>query len=236
MPSAAWRSLLGFCVGTASLLAGEYAKISPGVNVELGYTTGNTTVPFQSASGNIQGGTTQWTYGLGLSAPVRLGETLSWSLCSLVAIPTLSARVGHNSDDQVSPNLNFYSPDGSLTVIQNASSHRSTQTREIALSLPIRWYVGGSAAYGGFYLEAGPVVVRAQQNVDFTVTGLSLAQTTTLSESTTIRQTDAGVVVGLGVTNIYRGYQFTYGLSVRSMTSKDPIAANQIAAVFSWTF
>lgn len=228
--------LLSLALSTAWAQAGDYSKVSPGISIEVGHATGGATVPFQNASGNIQGGRIEWMFGLGLTTPIRLGETVSWSLQSLEVVPTLGGRFGRTSDSRQDNNMVFYGPDGSLTNIQLASSSRATKSMELSLALPLRWYPGGAAAYGGFYLEAGPIFVRSQEDVQLDVSGLVLAQPTQLSESTTLRQNDSGLVAGLGVTSVSRGYQFSYGLTFQSITSKNAVATNQVRLVFAWTF
>lgn len=226
--------LLTLCAVTAH--AGDYSAISPGISIDIGHATGGASVPFQNQSGNIQGGRIDWMFGLGLSAPIRLGEVSTWRLQSLMLVPTFAGRFGHTSESRTDNNLLFYSPDGSLSNIQLASSSRSTKTMELSLALPLRWYPGGAAAYGGFYLEAGPIFVKTQEDVQLDVSGLVLAQPTQLRESTTLRQSDVGAVAGIGVTSVNRSYQFSYGLVFQSITSKNAIASNQVRLVFAWTF
>jgi hypothetical protein len=230
------RLLAVAALGCVPLLAGEYSKVSPGFTLDLGYATGNTSIPFQSSSGNIQGAAVQWVYGLSLNAPVRLGEVFNWRLRAFELVPTLSAHFGKTSDSSTTPNLQFYTPDGSVESVQNAGSSRKTNTQEVLFSLPLRWYAKGSDVYGGFYLEAGPVFAKTEQRVNYDVNGLSMAESVTLSESTTIRQNDEGLVYGIGVTNIYRNYQFTYGVTVRSMTSQHPVTSNLAQVSLGWNF
>lgn len=220
----------------ASAHAGEYSKVSPGIQIEVGHATGGASVPFQNESGNIQGGRIDWVFGVGLTAPIRLGEVASWRLQSLMLVPTLGGRFGRTSDSKTDNNFIFYGPDGGLSSIQMATISRTTKTMEISLAVPLRWYPGGSAAYGGFYLEAGPIFVRAQEDVQLDVSGLVLAQPIQVSESTTLRQNDNGLVAGVGVTQVNRSYQFSYGLTFQSITSKNAIASNQVRLVLAWTF
>lgn len=223
-----------------SLMAGEYSYWSPGIQVNVARAVQNTFVPFQSTSGNIQGANVQDLYGIGLANQVRLGEIFSWKLRSLVWAPTLGVHLGRESESRYDANLTFYGTDGSTASVQGATSSRKTNTREIFFASPLRWYVvSGSAVYGGFYLEAGPLFVQTNQTVDLGVNGYVMSVPATLSESAQIHANEHGYVVGLGATSVYRGVQFTYGLTYQGIsgsTTSTKVGSNQVQAHLTWTF
>lgn len=220
------------------LAAGEYSAWSPGIQLQLSQATGNTFVPFQSQTGNIQGATVDTLYGIGFANQVRMGEAFSWRLRSLALMPTLGFQVGNKSESRHDSNFVFTAPDGSLANVQNADSHRKTQTREISLVVPVRWYTSGSAAAGGFYVEAGPAIFRTEQTVDLQVAGYVNSVPASLAESAKISANEGGFVVGLGFANLYRESQFSYGITFQQVsTSKDvQITPNQIRVYVQWTF
>jgi hypothetical protein len=233
-------SLALILLGLAPLLqAGEYSVWSPGIQINVARAVQNTFVPFQSTSGNIQGADVTDLYGIGLANQIRLGELFSWKVRSLVWAPTLGVHLGRESETRNDANLNFYGTDGSVVSVQGATSTRRTNTREIFFAAPLRWYaVSGSAVYGGFYLEAGPLFVQTSQTVDLDVSGYVISVPATLSESTQIRANEHGFVVGVGATSVYRGHQFTYGLTYQGIngTTSNKVGSNQVQGHITWTF
>lgn len=217
--------------------AGEYSPVSVGVQVDVGRV--NTTwVPFQSRAGNIQGAEAETMYGLGISTHLRLGELVAQRLSSLVVIPSLDFRVGRASDQQALANFSWYGADGSLTQVQNAQAQRVTNNQYLALSLPVRWYPTSSSAYGGFYMEAGPVVAQVRQTVDLTVDGLVLAIPTTLKESSKITNQASGFVGGIGLTRVYARTQASCGINYMALSKANSDGKDHSALRFyvQWSF
>lgn len=219
------------------LVAGEYSTISPGLQVD--FSKVNTTyIPFQSKAGNIQGADAELMFGVGISAHIRLGEVVAQRFSSLVLIPSMDFRIGRDNTKQSFANFSWYGTDGSVTEIQNAKAERVTTTQHITLSVPLRWYVGSSAAYGGFFVEAGPVFAQIRQTVDLSVDGLVLSIPTNLNESAKITNNTSGFVGGIGFTTIYRKAQMSYGLAYTMLqkATSNGQDNNAVRLYFQWGF
>jgi hypothetical protein len=172
---------------------------------------------------------------------IRAGELLSWKLRAWIIAPSIGFRLGRETENRDDANLLFFQSNGSLVNIQDAHSRRKTETRELFASLPVRWYpASGSAIHGGFYIEAGPVIVRTDQTVDLNVTGLMNSVPANLDESAKITATEYGILVGLGRTRVYRGHQFSYGIDYRGMSkagnANQRVAANLFGVHLQWTW
>lgn len=232
------RFVTALCLVLAavSAQAGEYSSVSFGL--ALDYTSQSTSkVPFQNVSGNIQGADADKLLGIGLTTQVRLGEVISQRVSGLVLTPTISYRFGTVNESEFYSNLAFYAPDGSVVYVQNANSTRKTANRQISLSVPLRYYFGGSAAYGGFFAEAGPVYANVQQNVDLSVSGLILAIPSSVQESARITSSLSGYTVGLGTTWIYRQSQVSLILSYQTLGGIDGRkSSSETRGGIQWTF
>ena len=222
--------------GAAPAMAGEYDKVSAGIMVDYSYSTSQASVPFQNASGNIQGANTQGLLGIGLVAVVRPAEIISAKLSSFNLVPSVSLRYGTSSNNANTTNLNFYATDGSQVSIQDAASSRKTTTVELAFVCPIRWYPGNSSVNGGLYLEAGPGFDRSQKAVQLDVSGDVQSVPSSLSESTTITSTTSIMHYGIGWTTTYAASQASFGFVYQGATKANSGVSNQIRLVLQWVF
>ena len=121
--------------------------------------------------------------------------------------------------------------------------HSTVKRLELYLSAPLRWYcMTANAAYGGAFVEAGPVISRikyransnrfdkskvndeSKDNQDCNEAVKKEASQETIRP--TLRKditTNVGFVLGVGRTLIYEDHQLTYGLglqSVRALANK----------------
>jgi hypothetical protein len=235
------RSLRVLFLGLAGSMAffpawgGEYDKVSPGISIDYSYSTGNSFVPFQNSSGNIQGADTKGLFGVGLVFPVRLGEAFSNSLSNFLLTPTLAMHYGTVNEGQNFSNMTFYSAGGSEVSVQNGASSRKTTTTELSFVVPLRWYPANNAVYGGFWVEAGPGIVRSNKSVDLTVSGFVESSQSSLDESSTIVSNVKVIEYGLGWTTIYAKSQSTFGLFFQSAPSNSGVS-NQMRVGLQWTF
>jgi hypothetical protein len=216
--------------------AGEYAAFSPGLQVEAAQVS-TKFVPFQSEAGNIQGAQVSTLLGFGLTGQIRLGPLVSESLSGLVLAPSAIYRFGKTTDNQVSSNLNFYTSNGSIVSVQDATSDRTTSTKVLGLTLPLRWYMSNSAVFGGLYFEGGAAWAREEQNVDLTVSGLIQAQQSQISEGAKITTTQSGYIIGVGYTWIHRENQTSLGLQYQSLNGVGALGTSgELRLALQWTF
>lgn len=223
-------------LATVPCFSGEYAVMSPGLQVEAAQVS-TKFVPFQSEAGNIQGAQVSTLLGFGLTAQIRLGPMITQGLSGFVVAPSAVYRFGKTSDNQVSSNLNFYTANGSIVSVQNANSDRTTTTKILGVTVPLRWYMSNSAVFGGLYFEAGAAWAREEQNVDLTVNGLIQAQQSQISEGAKITTTQSGYVIGVGYTSIHRDNQSTVGLQYQSLNGVGALGTSgEIRLAVQWTF
>lgn len=136
----------------------------------------------------------------------------------------------------------------------------STDYKEFYVSVPLRWYFNtANAAYGGAFIEAGPIISRIkfminskissksnnEQNIDLgnNVKGTSPNLGKWQQSNTT---NAAGFVIGIGKTNINDNHQYTYGLALQFMRTLHNERGwqgasrgkfhNNIQGYLSWTF
>jgi len=234
--AAQFATLLTSLLAALPMAAGEYSILSPGIQVEIAQES-TKSVPFQSEAGNIQGAQVDLLLGFGLTSQVRLGPLFTESLSSFVLAPSVVYRLGKKTDSQSDPNLSFYTSDGSVVSVQNANSTRTTNTRVLGFNLPLRWYLSGSAVFGGLYFEGGPAWARQQQDVNLVVTGMIQAQQSQISESATITTSQTGAVFGVGYTGIYRVNQASVALQYQSLKgSANQGNTSEVRLVVQWTF
>lgn len=223
-------------MAAAALSAGEYSPLSVGIQVDVA-NAATKFVPFQSEAGNIQGAEVATLLGFAVTSQVRFGPIFTERLSAFVLTPTLAYRFGSKSDDLFSANLNFYTANGSIISVQNAQSERKTATKTLAAIVPLRWYAGGNAVYGGLYFEGGYVWARQEQDVDLKVEGLIQAQQSEINESSTIKTDQSGFVAGIGYTWVYRASQATVGLQYQSLQASGGLdARGETRLVVQWTF
>lgn len=218
--------------------AGEYNTVSIGVQIDAAQAS-TKFVPFQSQAGNIQGAQVGTLLGFGLTSQVRFGSLISQHLSSLVVTPSVIYRYGKQDDRTVDANLNFYTSNGSIVSIQNASSNRSTSSKVLSFVLPLRWYMSGTATYGGIFVEAGFALGRYEQNVDLAVAGLIKAQPSQINESAKIIQTTTGYCAGVGYTRVYRESQATVLLQFQDLSAPKGSTigpGSEIRVGMQWTF
>jgi hypothetical protein len=230
------KALFASLVVATTLSAGEYDKASVGLQIDV-TSVSAAKVPFQNAAGNIQGAEAKTLGGVGLVANLRLGEIFTEKLSAFAVVPSLTYRFGRESDSQFFANYNFYSPDGSVTSIQNANVNRMTNDREVVIDVPFRWHVNGDATYGGFFVEGGPVFANLQQTVDLAASGLVLSTPSTVQESSRISTTTTGFSGGIGFMRVYRTSQSAVLLKFQSLKGDQTRSSrNEIRLGFQWTF
>ena len=171
-----------------------------GLQVDYSKNISTDTVPMSGAGPLFvpQGSQAGGLIGLGLALEWRLGSATAHSLQRLALVPSLALRMGTDQDAQAFPSLGA-NLGGQAVSLANATTARKTTTTEMALAVPLRWYLMEAGWRGeGFFLETGPQVVHTDQKVDLGIQGTSGAQAVALSDSTTYVKNRAGWMVGLG--------------------------------------
>jgi hypothetical protein len=99
-----------------------------------------------------------------------------------------------------------------------------------------------NAAYGGAFVEAGPLICHTQHIGKFETAGMVLDKSFSYKQKRCDTTNSYGLVVGIGRTSIYNEHQLTYGLSFNIISSKasdaelKAKAQSKINLHTSWTF
>lgn len=226
-------------VAACPVHAGEYSTWAPGFQLE--YARGMNTSP-----GRPQGAAPDYLpqslplaeqAGLGVVLMLRPSELVDGALSNFQIPFTVGFRYGRGKDTS---SLGSYSAfiNGGVSTLSGTQAYRKTSQQDLYLYVPLRFYPGGNGAtQGGFWLEAGPQLSNIRQTTDLTLTGALSGAPVSGSDSVTVKQNVASVVVGFGGTRAYYNSQFTFGLHYQANKSTQGAeATNMLRATLQWTF
>jgi hypothetical protein len=218
---------LCFALATSLLGAGEYSVFSPGFEFSISKGMAS----HQNLSNKADKGTkcidacndVDKLVGIGMTSQIRLDEFLSGAFSGIAMVPTIGLKFGTSSKSTYSANMAYTYDDNHNEEVSDATSSIKTKMYEFTLSVPFRWYfMTKNTAYGGAFVEFGPLVRRTKHKNSLQVVGTTLLQSsfTGPKKLSCTNNTNYGLMVGIGTTSIYDEHQFTYGLSLHAMSTK----------------